>query len=139
MNGLLVGLSLALGAPAPKEKETPTIVGQWAVESRVLGGKPIDGETPYTTVELTADGRFLYLKGTEVVGSHAYKADPTKTPAEFDVTVAGGQTQAAGIFKVEKGTLVLCLDRAGTRPTKFESPAGTQVEIWTFKRVPKKD
>jgi uncharacterized protein (TIGR03067 family) len=133
------GLAVALGAPGLKPAEAQSVVGEWTVDSRVRGGKPVPGTTNYTTVELTADGQLHYRQGTEIVGTNTYKVDPTKTPAEFDLTVAEGRPPVPGIFKVDKGVLVLCSDRSGTRPTKFESPDGSQVELWTFKRVPKKD
>ena len=125
-------------AQPPKEAGPPALVGEWTVESRVLGGKPVILGEPFQW-EFTAGGLVTFRRDGTLLAESKYTADPTKTPTEFDWTVVDGQKPLPGIYKVDKDTLLLCVDRAGTRPTKFESPDGSQVTLWTLKRVKKKD
>ena len=115
------------------------VVGEWTVQARVTGGRRHLDKQPFSSLELTADVSLHLMNGQELVVRIKYKIDPTKKPAEFDWISVEGKQPVPGICKVEEDTLVLCVDEAGTRPTKFESPAGSQVTLWTFKRVPKKD
>jgi uncharacterized protein (TIGR03067 family) len=136
-----LGLAIVVGAPGikeAKEPETPSVVGEYTLESRIQGGRPVIGNTQYTTIELTRDGGFHLKKDKAVIAGSTFKVDPTKKPAEFDWTVTDGQKPLIGIYKVEKDTLTICLSRDGNRPTKFESPDASQISIWTLKRVPKK-
>ena len=137
-----LGLAIVVGAPgvkAGKEPETPSVVGEWAVQARVTGGRPHLDTQPFSSLELTAGGSLNLRNGRELVVRIKYKVDPAKKPAEFEWIPTEGGPPVPGIYRVEKDTLVLCVDEGGTRPTKFESPAGSQVTLWTFKRVPKKD
>jgi uncharacterized protein (TIGR03067 family) len=137
-----LGLAIVVGAPGVKdgkEPETPSVVGEWTVQARVTGGQRHLDKQPFSGMELTADGSLHLRSSQELVVSIKYKIDPAKTPAEFDWISLERKQPVPGIYKVEEDTLVLCVDEGGTRPTKFESPAGSQVTLWTFKRVPKKD
>jgi uncharacterized protein (TIGR03067 family) len=137
-----LGLAIVVGAPGVKdgkEPETPSVVGEWTVQARVTGGRRHLDKQPFSSMELTAGGSLNLRSGRELVVRIKYKVDPAKKPAEFEWIPMEGEPPVAGIYTVERDTLVLCVDEAGTRPTKFESPAGSQVTLWTFKRVPKKD
>src|SRR5438045_2167134 len=48
MSTALLGLALALAAPAPKEekKDPPTLVGEWALESVTFAGRPLPDRRP---------------------------------------------------------------------------------------------
>jgi uncharacterized protein (TIGR03067 family) len=69
----------------------------------------------------------------------SYTADPKKEPAEIDVVGPGGKKDPPilGIFKTDGDTLTLAMSKDGTRPTKFESPAGSRVMVITMKRAKK--
>jgi len=135
-------LAIVVGAPGVKdgkEPDTPSVVGEWTVQARVTGERPHLDKQPFSSMELTAGGSLNLRSGRELVVSIKYTVDPAKKPAEFEWIPTDGGRPVPGIYKVEKDTLVLCVDEAGTRPTKFESPAGSQVTLWTCRRVPKKD
>ncbi|HVK08309.1 MAG TPA: TIGR03067 domain-containing protein [Gemmataceae bacterium] len=137
-------LAIAVGAPGPKaeaKKDPPTVVGKWVPETGNVGGKP-DTPPPGTTFEFTADGTFLMLtEGNARPEASSYTTDAKKDPAEIDVAGPGpgGKKGPAilGIYKVDGDTLTLAMSKDGTRPTKFESPAGSRVMLMTLKRAKK--
>ena len=135
-------LVVAVGAPAPKaepKKEAPTVVGKWVPENAMVGGRP-DNPPPGTTFEFTADGKFVMTTDGNVRPEMAsYTADPKKDPAEVDIEGPGGKKEPPirGIFKTDGDTLTLAMSKDGTRPTKFESPAGSRVMVMTLKRAKK--
>jgi uncharacterized protein (TIGR03067 family) len=146
MNGsLLVGLILTVGAPAkdaPK-KET-SIVGEWAGEKFVQGGK--ERPTPEGGVHLTftADGKFLVREGKrEQAEQGTYKTDAKKDPAEIDILPPAEKAERGSlraIYKLDGDTLTLCFTTGkedAERPTKFESPEGSRIRLMTLKRVKK--
>jgi uncharacterized protein (TIGR03067 family) len=139
---LLLGVALVVAAPAPKteaKKDPPTVVGTWVPESGTVGGKA-DRPPPGTTFEFTADGTLLIAAEVnpkpEVT---SYTTDPKKEPAEIDVVGPGGKKEPPilGIYKIDGDTLTLAMSKDGTRPTKFESPAGSRVMVMTMKRAKK--
>jgi uncharacterized protein (TIGR03067 family) len=143
---VLIGLTLMAGAPAPKEppKETPSIVGEWAASSVIVGGKGQafpEREFEYT---LTADGKFVVRNGKEG-GEGKYVLDRKKDPPEIDIFLNGDKADSPtmqGIYKVEGDTLTLCVGPGGknkTRPKNFEAPAGSEFMVLTLERPKKKD
>ena len=143
MTPALLALAVLVAAPAakdPPKTDPPSLVGEWAIESSVEGGKP-DQLPPGMTWTFTADGKsVLKVGGVAVVAiDGTYTADPKKAPAQLDVDGGiGGSLRA--IYKVEKDTLTLCfVDGAPVRPTEFASPAGSKVVLLTLTRVKAKD
>jgi uncharacterized protein (TIGR03067 family) len=139
---LIVGLALAVAAPAPKtasKDEPPSLHGEWVLESAVRGGmndKPPDG----AGVTFTADGKARFREGRrDKVEEGTYTVDPKKNPAQIDIVPPANEKvpTVLGIYKIEKDTLTLCLVLGGERPKKFESPAGSEVMLMTLKRVKK--
>jgi uncharacterized protein (TIGR03067 family) len=133
-----LGLAIVVGAPGIKDvkkPEPPSVVGEYVLESRTQGGKPIGGKSQHDTIELTADGGFNFKKDKEVIAGGTFKVDPAKNPSEFDLSLVEGQKPMPGIYKIEKDTLTICYSLDGTRPTKFESPVASQISVWTLKRV----
>jgi uncharacterized protein (TIGR03067 family) len=136
-------LALAVGAPAPKaeaKKDPPTVIGKWVPESAIQGGKP-DNPPPGTAIEFTADGKFIATEGPAGKPEEGtYKTDPKKDPAEIDLTEPGGGGRGGpilGIYMLDGDTMTLVISMEGTRPTAFESPAGSKVMLIVLKRVKK--
>ena len=130
MTPALMALGLPVAAPGLKDpplKSPPSLVGEWAIQKRVVGGQA-DDVLAGATLAFRADGTTDYL-------------GLTRTPPEMEfaaplVSSAPGQ---AGIFRVEGDTLTLCLTEAGDRPTRFESPTRSRVKLIVLQRVKKKD
>jgi uncharacterized protein (TIGR03067 family) len=141
----VLALAVTLAAPAAKEapkKDPPSLVGEWAAETAVIGGK-LDNPPPGTTWTFTADGKSVLQVGggQAAAGSDAkYTTDAKKDPAQVDVSEGPKGKSMKGIYKVEGDTLTLCLVQDGDdRPTAFESPAGSKAILITLKKVKKKD
>lgn len=142
---LLTALALALGAPAPKEppkKDADPLLGKWTGLTATAAGTPLPVPAGGVTMEFRAGGAWVTEEGGKAPEEGGYTADPKRDPHEIDLTqpAAGGKImRMRGIYKVEGDTLTLCLAAAGGRPTKFESAAGQQTVLMTFKRAKKKD
>jgi uncharacterized protein (TIGR03067 family) len=132
---------VTVAAPATKEapkKEAPSIVGEWSPSSALRGGKP-DMPPPGTSITFTADGKVLLKEGkAEKAEEGTYKIDAKKDPAEIDIMPPKGEERpVTGIFKFDKESLILCISMSKDRPSKFESPEGTEIMLVTLQRVKK--
>jgi uncharacterized protein (TIGR03067 family) len=142
---LLVGLALAvpLGAPAlkpaPKPPAPPTLHGEWAVESFIDDGEPED--CVGMTIEFATNNRLVVRKGGKVDDEGTYSTAPAKDPGELDWVEADGKNRLPGIYRFDGDTLILCVraDPAGTRPTAFDAPPGSDCALIILKRAKKKD
>src|SRR5215213_9650941 len=133
---LLIGLALAVGAPAkdPPKKAT-SVVGVWTIEKAVVGGREEAPSPPGTTWEFTADGKFVMRLKGRGPREGSYTADLKRDPAEIDITPPGRDPKPGlGIVKVAGDTLTLCYVGGAERPARFESPERTQVILITLKR-----
>jgi uncharacterized protein (TIGR03067 family) len=143
---VLIGLSLVVGAPAPKDpaKEPPSAVGEWVAATVIVGGKGQAFPERDFAYTLTADGKFVVRKGKEG-GEGKYTTDRKKDPPEIDIFLEGDKSDSPtmqGIYKVEGDTLTLCVGPGGknkTRPKSFEAPAGSEFMVLTLERPKKKD
>jgi uncharacterized protein (TIGR03067 family) len=144
MNAVLF-LALTLAAPAKKDSDAKeaTIVGEWAGEKAVAGGQEKPVPEGGITFVFTADGKLTVKEGSrEKPDAGSYKLDPKKDPPEIDIIPPADKKDppVAGIYKLDGDTLTLCFgrDKEGGRPTKFESPEGSNTIVMTLKRVKKK-
>src|SRR5262245_38275760 len=98
MNAIFLGAALVAGAPALKDppKKDPGIVGEWLLESTMLGGKAGKGASALR-YEFTADGQWIIRREGAAVKAvpRQYKVNEKANPATIDVTYqkdgAGGQ------------------------------------------------
>jgi uncharacterized protein (TIGR03067 family) len=90
-------------------------------------------------VKFTADGKFIFKEGNKDADEGTYKVDAKKNPGEIDIVPPKESSTHVGIYKIEGDTLTICLaDKNSTeRPTKFESPDGSDIFLVTLKRVKK--
>ena len=135
---LFVGLTLLVGAPAPKSappSPAPTIVGTWQFESHVNDGQP--QPCPGWTIEFTANGKFVVRIDGKEEDHGAYTVDPSKDPPQTEWDPKANGNDVPGIYQVEGDTLCVCLlaDPKGVRPTAFVSPAGSKYILLTLKRT----
>ncbi|HEX3152578.1 MAG TPA: TIGR03067 domain-containing protein [Gemmataceae bacterium] len=142
MNALVVGLALIVAAPAPKEapKKDPAHVGDWVVESVMVGGQNVPAP-PMMIIRLTTDGKFERKEpdGKVVIGG-TFTADAKQSPAHLDITNAVDQQAertSKAIFKIDGDILTICSGQGDNRPTTFESTAGSSTVLMVLKR--KKD
>ena len=143
---LLVGLAVTVGAQDKKDppaKDPPAkgapIVGTWVGEKAVAGGK--EQPVPPGGISFTfgPDGKLTVTEGKQnKPDSGTYKTDPKKDPAEIEIIPPAEKKEPTvqGIYKVDGDTLLLAFSRGkgGNRPTKFESPEGSDVIVITLKR-----
>jgi uncharacterized protein (TIGR03067 family) len=139
MSPLLLGLALAVAAPAPKEKPAALdLTGEWEIARYVLGGKEAP---PGVHIRFKADGTATFFGGppaTTHVGE--YTLNLKKSPAEVDIVFPGSTAGAMiGIVKRDGDNLLLCFGPADARPTRFESPDGSSVGLLTLKPVKAKE
>ena len=139
---VLFGVVLAVAAPGDKEapkKEAPTLVGDWDGEKAVRGGKERPVPEGGITITFTKDGKLLFKEGAKDTTEGSYKVDAKKDPAEIDLTPPKEEGTLVGIYKLDGDTLTICLSEKGStdRPTRFESPEGTNVMLITLKRIKK--
>ena len=139
---VLTALALVIGAPASKEppKKEVAVVGEWAVESAVVGGKR-DDPPPGTTWTFTADGKSdLSIPAGANAASGTYTTDPKKNPAWVDISAGPKGVPMKGIYKRDGQKLILCLglDR-DERPAAFESKEGSKVILLTLTKTKKKE
>ncbi|HKB03931.1 MAG TPA: TIGR03067 domain-containing protein [Gemmataceae bacterium] len=146
MTPVLLSLALAVGAPQAKDKPKaePSLVGEWELESRTLGGAPIlpfalAGRIRYT---FKAAGECVITVGTGVPPTrYTFLHDPKADPPTFAFLQGAAGPVVEGIYKVDGDTLTLCWDckPKAAPPTAFVSPTGSQVVLNGFKRVKAKD
>jgi uncharacterized protein (TIGR03067 family) len=138
----LTALALAVAAPAskeaPKKVDPPPIVGVWECVEVASNGEVASAEDASSCgLEFAADGTHRFRWGGQV-GAGTFTTDQTKEPAQLDFGSDKGGRINFGIYKVEKDTLIVCFtENGGTRPTKFEYPAGTRIVLLKLKRVEK--
>jgi uncharacterized protein (TIGR03067 family) len=119
-------MALTVGAPGkePPAKDSPSIVGEWV------------------TFIFAADGKLTIKEGKrDKNDTGTYKTDAKKDPAEIDIIPPEDKKDPTvqGIYKLDGDTLTLAFGRGKekSRPTKFESPEGTDTIVITLKRAKK--
>lgn len=133
---LLLGLAIAVGAPAKKDapKEPPKLEGDWIVES--IEG-PKEGPPGQITMRFT-EGKILIMEGKREKPEEAnYTADLKKNPATIDIKPdRGAKEPVLGIFEITGDTLKLCFARDGKeRPKEFKGDAANGIMMINLKRV----
>ena len=142
-SSLLVGLAVSVAAPMKDKKDAPSIVGEWVGEKAVAGGKDLPVPEGGVGFTFTEDGKLQVREGKrEKPDGGTYKVDPKKDPAEIDLMPPADKKEPPvhGIYKLDGDTLTLAFSRgnpAAGRPTKFESPEGSDVVVITLKRAKK--
>jgi uncharacterized protein (TIGR03067 family) len=139
---ILFGLVMSLGAPGEKDaakKDAPSIVGEWDGEKAIRGGMERPIPEGGIKVIFAADGKVTFKEGSKDAEEGTYKVDAKKNPAEIEIMPPKAGGTHIGIYKIEGDMLTICMaDKDSTdRPTKFESPDGSNIFLATLKRVKK--
>jgi|SRR5262245_4445017 len=139
-----LGLALSVAAPTLKDppKKEAEVVGEWQVESLVIGGKVIEQPAGAPVrYSFTKDGKWVISRSGKEVGGkgRAYKTDPKADPPTIDLLSEPGNPDGPfnlGIYAIQGDTLTLCMSTANlARPTKFEPAGAPRVATYVFKRV----
>ncbi len=90
--------------------------------------------------ETTISGGVLTLRSAAGVDTAKFTLDASKTPAHIDfASLTTGETRtAAGIYKVEKGELIIVFSKGGSRPTDFKGDGKGVVKLVLAPRPAKK-
>jgi uncharacterized protein (TIGR03067 family) len=144
MTPLVLGLALAVAAPASKKSDEPPpakLEGDWVVES--FEG-PKDEAPPGTITFHFADGKISITEPQRKGRAEEveYTADMTKKPATIDIKPrAGGpgggpDKLVQGIIEMKGDTMRLCFGKDSTdRPKEFKPDMEKGVMVITLKRV----
>jgi uncharacterized protein (TIGR03067 family) len=141
MLSVVVGLALAVGAPAPKEapkKDAPSILGEWVPTTIILGGMK-EPQPAGSLMTFAKDGKATMKEKRDAKPEEmSYTLDPKQDPPHITLTEMGmGNITLPGIYKLEGDTLTICLSPGKDRPTAFASPAGSTNILITLNRLQK--
>ena len=132
-------LLLAGTLAAPNLKDDNPLAGWWVLKTMTVAGYTVpDRKKAY--VFLT-DGRLgdADEPGETASAAGTYSYDRRKDPPHIDfVDTPGGKPRTMpGIYKLEGDTLTVAIGREGVRPTRFESPDGSDVTLLVLTRARK--
>jgi uncharacterized protein (TIGR03067 family) len=138
--GLRWGWSAA--APALKNRPAASVGGEWVAERAILGGADVTRAVGPFRYTFGDDGDWVYAPSNDSpsAGRYKYAADTKLGLAAIDLVAdAGGPDRRTlrGICRVAGDTLTLCYpnDPVSARPDRFESTAGTEVYLISFRRA----
>jgi len=139
MTPLLLGLAMAVGAPALKDKPAPepTLVGEWTAESVSVGGQPSTAGPNYWVFR--ADRTWAIRAQGADLDSGTYTGDARGSLGTADlVGTRGAPRTNLCRYRIDGDTLILSVGHDPTvRPNNLDP--GEKTTVWVFKRVGKKD
>jgi uncharacterized protein (TIGR03067 family) len=142
MNTLLVGLALAVAAPALKDRTPETwILGNWKLIEWISTGGAKSTIAEGTGVEFFPDGKRIWHDGPGDSEERSYKLYPKTIPVAIDlIRAAGGQepTVHPAIFKIDGDKLVIVIGEPnGERPKTIDQ--ANPYMLMRFERIVKKE
>jgi len=132
----ILAAALLLAAAPADDKDG--LQGTWNVESLLRGGK-FASPAAVSKMQFIISGDKATMKSPgkdDAVGT--IKLDPTKKPATIDL-VRDDKEVLLGIYVLDGDTLRLAMQKPGgkERPTAFESPEDSEVNVFVLKREKK--
>jgi uncharacterized protein (TIGR03067 family) len=149
---LLAGfLVLSCVAYAGQADDANKLQGAWSLTDLVVGGAKVP-EKDIQGVKFVFDKDTLTIlsppadadpKKDVVIDKRVFKfkLDPTKKPAQIDVTALDGQHKGVtspGIYELKDDTLRWCQsddEKSKDRPKDFSSPEKSSIYVFTLKRA----
>ncbi len=122
------------GQDEPLKKAKAKLRGTWTIERFETGKGVQDG---FVDAKLVfKDDNLEMHKGGETKKA-SWKIDPSKKPAEIEVTPDDNGRTLKGIYQIEKDTLKICVcgNPDGERPTEFATKEGEPNVLITLKRA----
>jgi len=111
--------------PEPTSGDATKMLGDWELAGIQARGKGIDLPLPVDQLKMV----LTFQKGGKLSGSTmgqqqkgTWKIDPKKSPRHLDMNMGGGGGAGVGIYKIEKGQLLIGANQAqNNRPKDFDS------------------
>ena len=139
----MLAAGLLLAADAPKDdavkKELTKADGLWQVVSFEIDGNKL-GDDEAKAIKMTIkEGKYHAKSMDNTVSRGLLVLNPSKKPTEVDIKPEEGDNQGQtmpGIYELKDDDLKICFAPPDkTRPTKFQSEAGSGHNLIVFKRV----
>lgn len=146
---IAAALLAVFGECARAKDEKPdlkALQGKWTAQSLVFGGENVPTEVANKLLIKISDGNATLVGGLAKLNNMYV---PTARTMEYKLILGtkgdlktldlkedkeGGRT-IPGIYKLEKGKLILCLNYKNTdRPEKFESKEDTGIGLYEFEQ-----
>ncbi|HVK12692.1 MAG TPA: TIGR03067 domain-containing protein [Gemmataceae bacterium] len=124
-----------VAAPALKDREkpAPSLVGEWVIESSVVGGRP--SKANRNRWVFRADGTRAIFDTTKELARGTYATDPKANPATLDLDPGPADGVYPCIYRLDGDTLTLNVGwQKSERPAAFESPAGSMCTLYVMNR-----
>jgi uncharacterized protein (TIGR03067 family) len=136
-----IGLLIAADKKDEGKKAADKIEGAWSFVSVTENGKPTQLPPAEARLIFTKDKVILKIGDTEKE-MWAYTVNPSKKPAEIDVTFSSGPDkgyQGKGIYLIDGHTLKICHGQkpGDARPKEFSSKEGSKLVLAVLKREKK--
>jgi uncharacterized protein (TIGR03067 family) len=132
-----VAVLVGLGVVLAEDNDLKALQGSYKLESLSIMGKDAPAEiVANTTVKITGDELAIAIKDTTKTAK--IKIDPKAKPAHIDISPSDGPEKGKtfpGIYKIEKGELVIAFTEKGDRPTDFKGEG--DVGVLRLKRTEK--
>lgn len=121
----------------PPDEAAAALEGTWQVQHAELSGQKFPVEISKTMSLTMKEGHYIARVGTQL-DKGTYTIDADAQPATIDILGTEGPNKGQtllGIYGVAGNTLTVCYDLSGeARPEEFNSLAGTQFFLVTYKR-----
>lgn len=140
--GLAVNFAAAADKDDAAKKDRQAYAGTWQATRIIADGNELKAEdVAKVAVVNEPDGKFQLIFDGNVTHRGKHTLDPKKTPKAIDMEVTEGNEKGKkylGIYELKVDVRKVCYAQPGKdRPTKFESPAGSEIILAEFKRVKK--
>jgi uncharacterized protein (TIGR03067 family) len=124
---------------APARAEVNKLQGVWRPVKLERAGQTV-ADTALPGARFVVKGDTLLFKaGDSTLLDVRFRVNPSKTPAEIDLTCVAGPTKGStihGIYRLKGKRLTLCwpLGEDQPRPTAFDARAGADLATLTLER-----
>jgi uncharacterized protein (TIGR03067 family) len=139
---LLLGTTLLLAAPVPKEKpklkDDEAILGKWEYDkydsgnAQAMKNESLEG----ATIEFKKDGKITLsppARVKEPVADGEVKLNDAAKVKEFDAEIQG--QKIPGLYDLDGDTLKMCISLKMERPTEIKADSQAKIIVVTLKRV----